>query len=232
MSDQALEEIEEGSAAEMVTLQQFSTQRLPVFLSQDMTEIPDKATCMNTLQQMSFSKAIPVMPRPKYLNGSFAGDAGFDPLGFVKSTEDLIKYREAEVKHARLAMLAAAGWPLSEVLNKKLALIMNLSPALDLNGKAPNSITDFAKIDPYFWLAVAVLGSAVEIYSSTRSFDKVSGYHPGNLGFDPLKLYPEDVKEQKLMQLAEIKHGRTAMMAIVCYALEETFTKHGVVPSL
>jgi hypothetical protein len=34
------------------------------------------------------------------------------------------------------------------------------------------------------------------------------------------------------MQLAEIKHGRTAMIAIVLYALEEIFTKHGAVPSL
>ena len=208
MSDQALEEISEGSALEMDTLKQFSTQ--------NMAEIPEKATCMNTLQQMSFSKAIPVMPRPKHLNGSFAGDAGFDPLGFVTSTEVLIKYREAEVKHARLAMLAAVGWPLSEVLNDKV----------------PNPITDFAKINPYFWLAVAVLGSAVEIYSRSRSFEKVSGYHPGNLGFDPLNVYPEDIKEQKLMQLAEIKHGRTAMIAIVLYALEEIFTKHGAVPSL
>jgi len=232
MSDQALEEFTEGSAAEMDTWQQFSSPRVPVLLRDDFEDIPEKATCLNTLQQISFSKAIPFMSRPKYLNGSFAGDVGFDPLGFVKSTEDLIKYREAEIRHARLAMLAAVGWPLSEVLNKKLASIMNLSPALDLNGKAPNPITDFAKIDPYFLLAVVVLGSGVEIYGRTRSFDKVSGYHPGNLGFDPLNLYPEENKEQRLMQKAEIKHGRTAMMAIVFYALEETFTKHGVLPSL
>ena len=29
--------------------------------------------------------------------------------------------REAEVKHARLAMLAAAGWPLSELLDGPLS---------------------------------------------------------------------------------------------------------------
>ena len=28
--------------------------------------------------------------------------------------------REAEIKHARLAMVAAAGWPLAELFNKLL----------------------------------------------------------------------------------------------------------------
>ena len=45
-------------------------------------------------------------------------DVGFDPLGFAKNKEDLLNYREAEIKHARLAMLAAAGWPLSELFGK------------------------------------------------------------------------------------------------------------------
>jgi hypothetical protein len=45
------------------------------------------------------------MDRPPLLDGSLAGDRGFDPLGFITSKEDLIWYREAEMKHARLAML-------------------------------------------------------------------------------------------------------------------------------
>ena len=51
------------------------------------------------------SQALPFMARPAALDGSLAGDVGFDPLGFAKSSEDLMNYREAEVKHARLAML-------------------------------------------------------------------------------------------------------------------------------
>ena len=42
--------------------------------------------------------------------------------------------REAEIKHARLAMLAAAGWPLAELLNKLLG-----GGALSAtNGRAPS----------------------------------------------------------------------------------------------
>lgn len=223
---------EQSEDTEMTVLSKFSRSPLSIYLNNEMEEIPLEATCLNDLQKIRFSKSIPIMSRPQFLDGSLAGDVGFDPLGFVKSKEDLLKFREAEIKHARLAMLAAAGWPLSEFLNTKFASIMNLTPLLDTNGKAPNPITDFDKIDPMFWLAVAALGSAVEFYSSFRSYEKVPEYRTGNLDWDPLKLYPTDSKGQKTMQLAEIKHGRTAMMVVVFYALEEAFTKHGVVPSL
>jgi hypothetical protein len=44
------------------------------------------------------SQALPFMPRPAALDGSLAGDVGFDPLGFARSKSDLINYREAEIK--------------------------------------------------------------------------------------------------------------------------------------
>lgn len=54
-----------------------------------------------------YSQSIPFLRRPKYLTGRFAGDVGFDPLGFATSTEQLVNYREAEIKHARIAMLVS-----------------------------------------------------------------------------------------------------------------------------
>ena len=41
------------------------------------------------------------------------------------------RYREAEIKHARLAMLAAAGWPLAELWHGPLAKITGSPYALD-----------------------------------------------------------------------------------------------------
>ena len=38
------------------------------------------------------------------------GDFAFDPLGLAKSEEILEKYRLAEIKHARLAMIAIGGF--------------------------------------------------------------------------------------------------------------------------
>lgn len=53
------------------------------------------------------SESLPFMARPAALDGSLVGDVGFDPLGFAKTKDDLLNYREAEIKHARLAMLVS-----------------------------------------------------------------------------------------------------------------------------
>lgn len=57
-----------------------------------------------------YSQSIPFLRRPQHLTQEYAGDVGFDPLNMATSREQLTYYREAEVKHGRLAMLAAAGW--------------------------------------------------------------------------------------------------------------------------
>jgi hypothetical protein len=54
-----------------------------------------------------YSQAIPFLGRPKALKGQYAGDVGFDPLGFAQNEAQLEQYREAEIKHARLAMLVS-----------------------------------------------------------------------------------------------------------------------------
>ena len=43
------------------------------------------------------SQSLPWMECPPALDGTMAGDVGFDPLGFAKSSQDLMNYREAEV---------------------------------------------------------------------------------------------------------------------------------------
>lgn len=54
-----------------------------------------------------YSKSIPFLRRPPLLTGEFAGDVGFDPLNLATNREQLVYMREAEVKHARLAMLVS-----------------------------------------------------------------------------------------------------------------------------
>merc|ERR1712227_690722 len=63
------------------------------------------------------------------------GDVGFDPMGLanfdlsIDSATDKMRsaalvmrdYRDAELKHGRLAMLAAVAWPLQEKLNPLFA---------------------------------------------------------------------------------------------------------------
>uniref|UniRef100_A0A7S4JV13 Plastid light harvesting protein n=1 Tax=Odontella aurita TaxID=265563 RepID=A0A7S4JV13_9STRA len=178
----------------------------------------------------TMSQSMPFMERPAALTGAIAGDVGFDPLGFAKSESDLMNYREAEVKHARLAMLAAAGWPLSEVFDRKIATALNLAPAVDANDRAPSLLNGgLGKVSPLYWVACLGLAAAVDFYGIQKSKENNPDYFPGNLGFDPFGVYPKDKDGQERMQLAEIKNGRLAMIAIFAFAVQEAVSKVGVV---
>jgi len=49
------------------------------------------------------------------------------------------------------------------------------------------------------------------------------------LGCDPLNLYLEDKEGQDRMKLAEIKHGRLAMIAVTAFVFQEAVSKMGVI---
>jgi len=176
------------------------------------------------------SQSMPFMERPAALTGALPGDVGFDPLGFAKTEADLMNYREAEVKHARLAMLAAAGWPISEVLDKKIASVFGMAPLLDSGDRVPSLLNGgLGKVSPVYWIACVAGAAAIDFYGISKSRSNDESYFPGNLGFDPLGLYPKDIDGQKRMQLAEIKNGRLAMIAIFAFAVQEFVSKAGVV---
>lgn len=187
----------------------------------------------------------PMLLSPKALDGSLAGDVGFDPLGFGNDKEgqpagQQVRYmREAELKHGRLAMLAGLGWPTSELYHKQLAEILNLESILTPEGRAP-SVMNGGLLNG--WIEATGVGflvgaAALELLASGK--DKTKS--PGNIGFDPLRLYTfrssfglyivgEDdfkTKEQKAadarkdMELCEVKHSRLAMIGITGFAFQE-----------
>lgn len=92
-------------------------------------------------QGKKMSEAIPFLSCPKVLQESdLAGNVGFDPLNFAKNKEQLLDYREAEIKHARLGMLAAIGWPVSEVMDRSIADFFNAPAMLDEGDRVPSVI--------------------------------------------------------------------------------------------
>lgn len=176
------------------------------------------------------SESLPFMEANPILDGSMAGDVQFDPLGFAKTEEDLMNYREAEIKHARLAMLAAAGWPISELADKQIANALGLQPLLDSSDRAPSVLNGgLGKVSPLYWVGCLVAAAAIDVYGISKSKQNEPGYFPGNLGFDPLGVYPQDEEGQKWMQTAEIKNGRLAMIAITAFAFQEFTSNLGVV---
>ena len=172
------------------------------------------------------SQSLPFLARPAFLDGTLAGDVGFDPLGFAKSESDLMIYREAEIKHARLAMLAAAGWPLSELFDKKIAAALGMDPLLDGADRVPSLLNGgLDKVSPAYWVGALGFAAVVEILGSLRM--KSEKAIPGDFG---LRLgYPSEEAGQNRMQLAEIKNGRLAMIAIFGFAVQEFVSKQGVI---
>ena len=206
-------------------------------------------TSTNNKPLSKFSKAIPFIRRPPNLTGTYAGDVGFDPFNFSSSSpEQLTYYREAEVKHARLAMLAAIGWPSSELFDKPLTTFidsewsLDLSPMLNSNDRVPSLLNGgLENISPIFWGICLGLSAAIDLRGVQNARYKTEfggednndnggeNYLPGDYGFDPLGLYPADEEGRQRMQLAEIKHGRLSMLAVTGFAFQEFVSKVGVV---
>jgi hypothetical protein len=172
---------------------------------------------------------------PLVLDGSLAGDVGFDPVGFSRSKNTLFWMREAEIKHSRLAMLAAVGWPISELWHKEIAQVFGLESILMSNGRVPSLLNGgLSNVWASGILVMSILlagyleGKAMNSGEIFWSSEKSEGYVPGDYGFDPLQL--GGIRgNSKDMQTAEIKNGRLAMLAITGFAFAEFANQDSIV---
>jgi len=162
----------------------------------------------------------PPLPKIKTMmvgDGTLAGDMNFDPLQLADNSDKLAWYREAEVKHARLAMLAAFGWPISE--------ITNFGNLLTKEGRAPSLLNGgLGEVNGVYWGAVVALAIYWEAQGLDKQYGKKDDYLPGMLGFDPLGA------DSPSMRNAEITNGRVAMVAITAFAYEEAITNAPIFP--
>ena len=158
------------------------------------------------------------------------GNKGFDPLGFARTLEELDNYREAEIKHGRLAMLAALGWPASERLQPYFAKAIGAPDLLAAGEKAPSLLNGgLDQINPLFFAAILGFTGFVETQVLTK-MKKRENRQPGDLGFDPLGLSAGKSEEVKRdYELKELQNGRLAMSGIVGYVAEEFVTKFSVI---
>ena len=153
------------------------------------------------------------------------------PFGLAGEDKAKLMYmREAEIKHSRLAMLAAVGWPLAELWDKPLADAAGLPTLLTKTGESPSLLNGgLDKVAAAYWVAVISLAGIVELENMKMKEEKAKNYQAGDCNFDPLNLFPEDKKGQMEMMTKEIKHGRIAMMAILGFAIQEAIYNTPVV---
>jgi len=144
-----------------------------------------------------------------------------------------VKYfREAELMHGRVAMLATVGFltqeffhPLTSSTNT-LAIYQSfadvpLEYAALLLGVV--SVCEIARVRRGF-LIPGSLGASSS--SQVRTFK--SGYEPGDLGFDPLSLKPAEVKAQMSMKEKELNNGRLSMIGVAGLVAQEMATGQAV----
>jgi len=156
------------------------------------------------------------------LPGAIGPFGFFDPLGFMKDKElgEVKRFREAEVMHGRVAMMATVGFLVGE--NTPTISYGFEHPTIGINqlAQAPGTVL-FA-----FFLAIN-LSEALRANVGWVEpglgplFTLREKYYPGDIGFDPLGLKPTDAKEFDAMQAKELSNGRLAMLAAAGMVAQE-----------
>jgi len=149
------------------------------------------------------SKSVPFLPVSPALDGYVGEEDGFDPMGFTLAI-DVRWLREAELKHARVCMLATVGWITT-----------------DLGFRIPGDVFQVSTIDAHdvlvkfgampqmlVWLGYAELFGFLAII---KMMEYKTDRKPGDFGLRAF--YPKDEKGQYDMQLKELRNGRLAMLA-------------------
>mmetsp|Transcript_51361 Transcript_51361/g.154324 ORF Transcript_51361/g.154324 Transcript_51361/m.154324 type:complete len:225 (-) Transcript_51361:288-962(-) len=173
--------------------------------------------------------------RAENLAGVIAPTGFFDPLNFSENADEatMKRYREAELTHGRVAMLATVGFLVGEKVEGSSFLF-------DAQIKGP-AITHLAQVPTPFWLALALFIGVAEqkrasvgwIEPENAPVDKPGllreNYIPGDIGFDPLGLMPDTEQEVMEMQTKELQNGRLAMIAAVGIMAQELVDGKGIV---
>eukprot|EP00467_Chlorarachnion_reptans_P025531 CAMPEP_0114527792 /NCGR_PEP_ID=MMETSP0109-20121206/23824_1 /TAXON_ID=29199 /ORGANISM="Chlorarachnion reptans, Strain CCCM449" /LENGTH=288 /DNA_ID=CAMNT_0001709819 /DNA_START=931 /DNA_END=1797 /DNA_ORIENTATION=+ len=192
-----------------------------------------------------------VSPAPENTesSGPMPGDYNIDPFGVKKDQKLLRRMRLAEIKHSRLAMLAAAAWPIQELFDPAIANLLKVAPLVTEGGRNPSLVNGgLQQVPPLFWGAMLGATLVLELLYGERGlkgeirienadmlargeagravYTEVS---PGDLGFDPLGLYPGDRAGQLRAKTGEINNGRLAMMALLIFVTAEYITGESIV---
>jgi len=168
----------------------------------------DSAVSMRKAERLMaapMSPAVPFLRYPPTLKGWVGGEKGFDPMAIT----DLIPVywcREAELKHARVAMLATIGWI-----------------ATDLGLRFPGEKFQVSTLQAHdimvengtFRVALGLIG-VIELYGAfliNEGFLENNPARDAGDFFVGKNFLPKDEAKADEMRLKELENGRLAMIA-------------------
>lgn len=165
------------------------------------------------------------------LDGSMAGDVGFDPLGLSEIDEvgiDLYWLREAELKHCRLAMLAVLGFVEVELFGPA----PGNEPCTAKNQM--EAFWQFWNLHPQYIAFSLIMIGIVEMISgiATTSGRESGEREPGDFGFDPLGFLKGDAAKAQKLREQEVANGRLAMWAAAGEIMQGMTTNDGAIGNL
>jgi light-harvesting complex I chlorophyll a/b binding protein 1 len=177
------------------------------------------------------SAALPFLNRPPLLDGSMAGDVGFDPLGLSTIDDvgvDLYWLREAEVKHARVAMLAVVGILQVEIFGPAPGCEMATNPC------QTDAFWQIWGAHPQYIVFGLIMITIIETFSGiATTLGRESGQRaPGDFGLDPLGFSKGEAEKFERLKAQEIANGRLAMFAAAGEILQGCTTHEGSIQNL
>jgi Chlorophyll A-B binding protein len=179
------------------------------------------------------------------LPGSSFPLENFDPINLIGglSIEEIKRYRESEVTHGRVAMLATMGYLVGESFHPFFGGV--------IEGAANSHLGQVREIAPPFFVILTVAIGACELLRAKIGWQTPPGlskivddpnrafgarlldkYYPGDIGFDPLGLKPKDAKGFATRQTKELNNGRLAMIAAAGMIVQEQITHETIAETL
>lgn len=185
---------------------------------------------------------LPGLDPPSYLDGSLAGDFGFDPLGLGEDPESLKWYVQAELVHARFAMAGVAGILVTDLF--RVTGLINLPVWYEAGAtKFP-----FASTRTLFIVQLILMGFVEtkrymdftnpgsqardgSFFGIEAALEGLEPGYPGGPLLNPLGL-AKDIKNAHEWKLKEIKNGRLAMVAMLGFFVQAQVTHVGPIDNL